>query len=319
MPPGGGGATDAQIAAKVREPRGEGVRLAGARFENVGKAETVSFTPKSDRTSYRVNCAGPVQAFVRFGDQVDHGRCGSEQGREWSTLGRLEGAEEGVAADVEVFTVPNSQVPADITAETELSSEDFDRMLAQARPGSGLWEIAIHDGGVSTRSCSPDICLSNGTLPATKGERNLANLPNSHRVEGRGFTEINKRFSVKAVVNGSGQVYVRCEGEDLYALIWAGEDVLAVAQPCGPKPAKWEFQSNGVGAMVAVVRRDQVPSDVDFMRDLQAGATRANQLLRTLAPEPGNWEVSIQQWDDTQSQAKRYYGPEKKITFSDKD
>ena len=199
--------------------------------------------------------------------------------------------EEGAVADVEVFTVSNAQVPSDITAETELSGADFDRVLAQARPGSGLWEIAIHDGGVSTRSCSPDICLNSGTLLATKGERNLANLPNSHSVQDGDFTEIDKRFPVKAVVNGSGQVYVRCEGEDLYALIWASEGVLAVAQPCGPKPAKWEFRTNGTGALVAVVRRDQVPAGLAATEDLQVRAAKANQLLRTLTPEPGNWEV----------------------------
>ncbi|MFC7645621.1 hypothetical protein ACFQX6_37155 [Streptosporangium lutulentum] len=189
VPLPGGGVTDARIAAEVREPEGEGVRLAGARFENVGKAETISFTPRSDRTSYRVSCAGPVQAFVRFGDQIDHSRCGNEQALGRHAIGRLEGTKEGITAKVEVFTVPDSQVPADITAEKELSSEDFDRVLAQARTGSGLWEIAIHDGGVSTRSCSPDICLYSGTTLATKGERNLASLPNSHSVRGGYFTE----------------------------------------------------------------------------------------------------------------------------------
>jgi hypothetical protein len=118
------------------------------------------------------------------------------------------------------------------------------------------------------------------------------------------------------VADGPGQVYVRCDGEDLYALIWASEGVLAVAQPCGSKPAKWEFQANGSGVMVAVVRRDQVPGDVDFMRDLQVGAAKANQLLRTLTPEPGSWEVSIQQWDDPEPKVKRSVAPDGTITFS---
>ncbi|MDP9847094.1 hypothetical protein [Streptosporangium lutulentum] len=314
VPLPGGGVTDARIAAEVREPEGEGVRLAGARFENVGKAETISFTPRSDRTSYRVSCAGPVQAFVRFGDQIDHSRCGNEQALGRHAIGRLEGTKEGITAKVEVFTVPDSQVPADITAEKELSSEDFDRVLAQARTGSGLWEIAIHDGGVSTRSCSPDICLYSGTTLATKGERNLAGLPNSHSVRGGYFTETKKRFSVKTVVDGPGQVYVRCEGEDMYAFIWASEGVLAVAQPCGAKPAKWEFQANGGGVLVAVVRRDQVPSEVDFMRDLQTGAAKAKQLLRTLKSEPGNWEVSVQRWDEPESKVKRSVAPDGTIT-----
>jgi hypothetical protein len=92
--------------------------------------------------------------------------------------------------------------------------------------------------------------------------------------------------------------------------------VLAVAQPCGPKPAKWEFQANGVGALVAVVRRDQVPAGLAATEDLQVRATKANQLLRTLTPEPGNWEVSIQQWDEPESKVKRSVGPDGTITFS---
>ncbi|MFD8560241.1 hypothetical protein ACWDOR_23290 [Streptosporangium canum] len=321
--PGGQGA---DIAASVREDeqRGEGVRLAGVRLANVGKKEKVSFTPRSGKTFYRVNCAGPVQTFVRLGDQVDHGMCGSEQGREWSTLGKLEEAREGVTAEVEVFTIPTSRVPADITAESELSGADFDRVLALAEPGSGLWEIAIHDGGISTRSCSPDICLHSGTLPATEGERNLAGLPDSHEVEGRHLTEINKRFAFKAALDGSAQAYVRCQGDDLHAFIWSGRadrnGVLAKSLPCGPEPARWEFSANGTAEItVAVVRRDDVPGDVDFTSDLQTASESARQLLATLQPAPGEWEVSIQQQDGTRSQAERYYGPDKKITFPSGD
>ncbi|SFL01495.1 hypothetical protein SAMN05216275_14737 [Streptosporangium canum] len=317
--PGGQGA---DIAASVREDeqRGEGVRLAGVRLANVGKKEKVSFTPRSGKTFYRVNCAGPVQTFVRLGDQVDHGRCGSEQGREWSTLGKLEEAREGVTAEVEVFTLPTSRVPADITAETALSREDFDRVLALAEPGSGLWEIAIHDGGVSDRSCSPDICLHSGTLPATKGERNLAGLPNSHTVESRRFKEINKKFRVKAALSGQGSVYVRCEGADLYAFIWPGATggVLAVAQPCGVKPVNWDFQSTD-GVTVAVVPREQVPADVDFVLDPEKGADLAGQVLGRLTPAPGNWEVAVQQWDDPPSKVKKSWSSDGQVTFSYED
>ncbi|MDP9863310.1 MULTISPECIES: hypothetical protein [Streptosporangium] len=318
--PGGQGS---DIATSVREDerREEGVRLAGVRFANVGKTEKISFTPRSGTSSYRVNCAGPVQTFVRLGDQVDHGMCGSEQGREWSVLGRLDGAREGVTAEVEVFTIQNSRVPVDVTAESELSGADFERVLALAEPGPGIWEIAIHDGGVSSRSCSPDICLHNGTLPATRGERNLAGLPNSHTVESRSFKETGKRFRVKAAVSGQGSVYVRCEGEDLYAFIWpgvVGDKVMAVAQPCGPKPARWDFQATD-GVTVAVVPRDQVPAGTDFLSDLEKGADKAREILGGLTPAPGNWEVAVQQWDDPPSKVRRSWSSDGTVTFSYED
>ncbi|OUC92669.1 hypothetical protein [Streptosporangium minutum] len=317
----GGQGRASNIAASVQTPQGEGVRLAGVRLANVGRKEKVSFTPRSGKTSYRVNCAGPVQTFVRLGDQVDHGRCGNEQGREWSTFGKLEEAREGVTVEVEVFTIPTSRVPADITAETALSREDFDRVLALAEPGPGLWEIAIHDGGVSDRSCSPDICLHSGTLPATKGERNLAGLPNSHTIESRRFKEINKRFRVKADPSGQGSVYVRCEGADLYAFIWpgaTGDGVLAVAQPCGAMPVNWDFQSTD-GATVAVVPRERVPAGLDFASDLEKGADLAREIVGGLTPTPGNWEVAVQQWDDPPSKVKKSWSSDGKVTFSFED
>ncbi|MFF0309306.1 hypothetical protein ACFYSC_17905 [Streptosporangium sp. NPDC004379] len=315
----GGRGTASNIAATVEAPREEGIRLAGARFETEGKTETLSFVPRTDRSSYRVNCAGPVQTFVRFGNRVDRSDCGSDRGRQRTALGTLEGAGEGTAAEIQAFTVRTSQVPPEIMRKTTLTPEDFDRVLAGAAPGPGFWEIAVHDGGVSTRSCSPDICLDNGTMPATKGERNLGGLPDSHTVESRSYTKINKRFRVKAATSGPGSVYVRCEDADMYAFIWPGVrdgGVLAVARPCGPKPAKWDFLSSD-GVTVAVVPRDRVPSGTDFMSDLQKSAETAEGILDGLAPAPGNWDVAVQQWDVPAPQADRSSGPgEEGATFT---
>ncbi|MFC7645620.1 hypothetical protein ACFQX6_37150 [Streptosporangium lutulentum] len=50
------------------------------------------------------------------------------------------------------------------------------------------------------------------------------------------------------------------------------------------------------------------------MRDLQTGAAKAKQLLRTLKSEPGNWEVSVQRWDEPESKVKRSVAPDGTIT-----
>ncbi|GAA3107867.1 hypothetical protein [Streptosporangium carneum] len=315
------------IAARVgeteRAPREEGVRLAGARSENTAKVERLSVTPRSDETSYRVNCA-EGWAFVRLGDQVDGGVCGAHD-TQWTLSGSLDEAREGVPATVEAFTVPASQVPQDVRERSDgtLSSGDFDRMLADSAPREALWEIAIHDGGVSSMSCSPDICLDSGTLPAAHGERNLAGLPNGHQIEGRRLTEINRRVAFAPALHGGARVYVRCEGEELHAFIWAGkggdDGVLAKSLPCGAKPALWEFSADGpTDVTVAVIRRDRVPDGVDFVSDLRVASDRANLLLRKLTPEAGKWEVSIQQWDEPESKVRVSEGPEgRSYTFGD--
>ncbi|MEV8634076.1 hypothetical protein AB0395_20695 [Streptosporangium sp. NPDC051023] len=326
--PGGKG-RQANIAASVGEKGSpgenkEGVRLAGARSESTGKVERLSFTPRSGRTFYRVNCAAGW-AFVRLGDQVDGGQCGADD-TQWTMSGSLGEAREGVPVTVEAFTVPASQVSQDIRDRSDgaLSSGDFDRVLADATPGAGLWEIAVHDGYVLTSSCSPDICLD-GTTFAARGERNLAGVPNGHQVEGHRYTEINKRFALKVEVKDGARVYVRCAGEDLHAFIWAGKadrsGVLAKSLPCGAKPALWEFSSSGGGPTeitVAVVRRDRLPGGTDFTSDLQAASKNANRLLGTLRPEAGNWEVSVQQRDEPEAKVHVSEGPDgRRYTFDD--
>ncbi|MEV7011251.1 hypothetical protein [Streptosporangium sp. NPDC051022] len=318
--------TAAQVGRAEGAARGEGVRLAGARSESTGKVERLSFTPKSDRTLYRVDCAADSRVFLRFGDRVDAGRCGTDsKGSHWNTAGDLKGTSPGVPVTVEVFTVPASQVPRDLRdrGDDGFSSADFDRVLAASEPGAALWEVAIHDGGVSTRSCSPDICLSSGTRFATQGERNLAGLPNGHQVEGGHLTRINERFTFRAELNGGARVYVRCAREDLHAFIWAGradgDGVLAKSLPCGAKPARWEFHANGpTEVTVAVVRRDRVPGGADFTSDLQAASKSARRLLGTLRPEAGNWDVSIQQWDEPADKVSVSEGPDGPVyTFKD--
>ncbi|MER7128044.1 hypothetical protein [Streptosporangium saharense] len=299
----GGPVQDGVIAARVGEPdsrtRGEGVRLAGLRSESTGKAERLTFVPKSERASYRVNCAAGSRAFVRYGDQVDAGTCGEDRkGQEWTAFGHLDGLTVGVPVTVEVFTVPTT-----IKDPPDESSEGFDEALADAARKPALWEIAIHDGGVSDGSCSPDICLDNGTRPATQGERNLAGLSDSHQVTGGHFTRINEKHTFRGTVEGKARVYVRCEGEDLHAFVWAGKadrsGVLAKSVSCGARPALWEFTANGpTEVTVAVVRRDRLPRGSDFTSDLQAASKEANRLLSGLRPEAGYWHVALQQLDE---------------------
>lgn len=303
----GGPVRDSVIAARVGEPdqtRGEGVRLAGTRSESTGKVERLTFTPKSERTSYRVNCAAGSRAFVRYGDREDVGTCGEDRkGQEWTAFGHLDGLTVGVPVTVEVFTVPTT-----IKDPPDESSEGFDEALADAARKPALWEIAIHDGGISDGSCSPDICLDNGTRPATQGERNLAGLSDSHQVTGGHFTRINETHLLQGTVKGKARVYVRCEGEDLYAFIRAGKadrnGVLATSMPCGAKPALWESVANGPTEFtVAVVRRDRLPRGSDFTSDLQAASKEANRLLSGLRPEAGYWHASLQQLDEPKPSA----------------
>ncbi|MEV4096599.1 hypothetical protein [Streptosporangium saharense] len=300
----GGSVRDSVVAARVGDPdsqmRGEGVRLAGTRSESTGKVERLTFTPKSERTSYRINCAAGSRTFVRYGDREDVGACGEDrQGQEWIAFGHLDGLAVGVPVTVEVFTVPTT-----IKDSPDESSEGFDEALADAARKPALWEIAIHDGGVTSGSCSPDICLDNGTQPATQGEHNLAGLPNSHQVTGGHFTRINEKHTFRGTVEGEARVYVRCEGEDLHAFIWAGRAVLAKSVPCGAKPALWEFVANGpTEVTVAVVRRDRLPRGSDFTSDLQAASKEANSLLTGLKPEAGYWHVALQQLDKSKGSA----------------
>ncbi|MFF0574963.1 hypothetical protein [Streptosporangium saharense] len=300
----GGPARDGVIAARVGEPdsqtRGEGVRLAGTRSESTGEVERLTFVPKSDRASYRVNCAAGSRAFVRHGDQVDAGVCGEDrQGQEWTAFGHFDELPVGVPVTVEVFTVPTT-----IKDPPDESSEGFDEALANAVRRPALWEIAVHDGGISDAACSPDICLDSGSRPAAKGERNLAGLPDGHQVAGGHVTRINEKHTFRGTVEGEARVYVRCEGEDLHAFIWAGRAVLAKSVPCGAKPALWEFVANGpTEVTVAVVRRDRLPRGSDFTSDLQAASKEANRLLSGLKPEAGYWHVALQQLDEPKPSA----------------
>ncbi|MFC3983266.1 hypothetical protein [Streptosporangium jomthongense] len=300
----GGGSIMAQVGEPIKQVGEEGVRLAGVRSEETGKAERLSFVPKSEKTSYRVNCAHASRVFVRYGDRVDVGTCGeNERGQEWTAFGSLDGLTAGVSVTVEVFTVPTTieDTPKDPSPE-EQSPKGYDRALADAVRGPALWEIAIHDQGVSSASCSPDICLDNGARLATQGEFNLGGLPNSHQVAGGHLTQINEKHAFQGTVGGKGRVYVRCEGEDLHALIWADNadrtGVLARSAPCGAKPVMWEFFGNGSAEVtVAVVRRDRLPRGGDFGSDLQAASKEADRLLSGLRPEAGSWHVALQQLD----------------------
>ncbi|SDG46736.1 hypothetical protein SAMN05421505_104254 [Sinosporangium album] len=273
-----------EVAAPVtaQPPREEGKRLAGARYETAGELRRVTLTPLSAKTSFRVSCIAGLRVFIRQENAVQSDLCGSltNGGPQLHMMGSLT-TRPGVPITVDVVALPAKAVDGD----PQDGAAEMERLLKAVRPTPSLWEVAVHDGGISTRSCSPDICDS-GTLPAGGGEDNLAGLPPSNGTVPKSSSMVGKAVKVVDADGMASRTVIRCPGTDLHAYLWE-KDRLVMSAPCGATPAIWDDPrpaSHTLRAMVvpkALVRDGDAPEPAD--------------LQQRVKPETGpRWTVAVQ-------------------------
>ncbi|MFI6501164.1 hypothetical protein [Nonomuraea typhae] len=245
-------------------PPGDGGRLAYARLDGYS-VQQLQPTVRGAGTVYRVDCLGDTWAFVRAGDQVDKGRCGIGEDRRFHMMGGLRNVQAGDKPVVDVLTVKAAKVPSWALTAAKLSSGDFDRLAALGVSGSP-GEVSIHDGGVTSDTCSKDICPPKPVF----------------------YPKTNTKVSFRVMTGGPGRLVVQCRQPGMRAIVWDSDNRLVKTGHCAEQFV-WQFTDLTKGARVAVVDSRYVHDA--FLRN--PTTETAEEAVKLVSPAPSPWLMAF--------------------------